>query len=64
MNRIRRDETRADKHRTTNLSTETKRDLKLWLKFINYAKEGISINSIIFRVPTSMSISDACETGM
>ena len=64
INRIRRDELRAATHRAVRLTQETKSDLKLWLKFITYAKEGISINSVIFRTPTSLSISDACETGM
>ena len=64
INRIRRDEQRAQRHRAVYLSTETKKDLKLWLKLIDYAKKGISINSVIFRTPTSISISDACETGM
>eukprot|EP00956_Cyclotella_meneghiniana_P032130 scaffold86951_cov48-Cyclotella_meneghiniana.AAC.2 len=64
INRIRRDEQRAARHRAVKLARETKEDLKLWLQFITYAKNGISINSVIFRTPTSISISDACETGM
>eukprot|EP00956_Cyclotella_meneghiniana_P041032 scaffold212472_cov70-Cyclotella_meneghiniana.AAC.2 len=64
INRIRKDEAKAQKHRAVHISPETKRDLQLWIKFIEYAKEGISINSVIFRTPTSISISDACETGM
>eukprot|EP00956_Cyclotella_meneghiniana_P033327 scaffold95026_cov46-Cyclotella_meneghiniana.AAC.2 len=64
INRIRKEETKAHKHRAVRLSQETKRDLELWLKFIAYARNGISINSVIFRIPTSVSISDACETGM
>jgi hypothetical protein len=43
---------------------ETIKDLQLWLKFLQYARKGISLNSIIFRSPTSISLSDACETGM
>ena len=64
INRIRKDERRAETHRSTYLSKETKEDLKLWINFIEYARKGISINSVIFRTPTSVSISDACETGM
>jgi hypothetical protein len=64
INRIRQDEAKARKHRSTRISTETKKDLKLWLKLIEYANDGISLNSIVFREPTSISISDACETGM
>ena len=64
INRLRHEETKAAKHRSTKLSAESKADLALWLRFIDYAKTGISINSIIFRKPTSISITDACETGM
>ena len=64
INRLRREEARAEKHRATRLTREAKEDLKLWLNFIQYAKRGISINSVVFRTPTSISISDACETGM
>jgi hypothetical protein len=64
INRIRKDEQLAKKHRTTKISKETKKDLTLWLKFINYASTGISINNIVFRKPTSISLSDACETRM
>jgi hypothetical protein len=34
------------------------------LKFIKYARTGISINNVIFRKPTSITLSDACKTGM
>jgi hypothetical protein len=64
LNRLRKDEERADKLRFTTISNETKQDLKLWIKFLKYAEKGISINTIIFRSPTSLSLSDACETGM
>lgn len=64
MNRIRRTEERASRHRSAKLSKETKKDLELWLELLEYAKTGISINTIIFRLLTSLSLSDACETGM
>ena len=64
INNIRKCEQRAQRHRAVFLSTEAKKDLKLWLNLISYAKKGISINSVIFRTPTSISLSDACETGM
>jgi hypothetical protein len=64
LNRIRNDEQKADKHRSTKVKPETKQDLKLWLKLLQYAQNGISLNTIIFRAPTSISISDASETGM
>ncbi len=64
MNRIRAAEQRALKHRSTFLKTEEIKDLGLWLSFIRSAEQGISINSIVFRRPTSISITDASETGM
>ncbi|KAL7502300.1 hypothetical protein ACHAXN_000287, partial [Cyclotella atomus] len=64
INRVQRAEHNAQHHRTTKLSKEAKKDLQLWIRLIDQAKKGISLNNIVFRKPTSISISDACETGM
>ena len=63
--RIRKTEQKALKHRSAKFTNEAIKDLGLWIKFIEYAQKGISINSIVFiRRPTSITLSDACETGM
>ena len=52
MNRIRIEEARADKFRSVRLTRETKLDLKLWLRFIKYAAEGISLWCLSGRIHT------------
>jgi len=42
------------------LDKETKEDLRLWLEFVQ-AKEGISINKIVFRKPPLQNFPDASE---
>ena len=64
LNRIRRLEYIADKHGRAKVNRETSADLALWLKFLDRARKGMSINSIIYRVPTTITLSDACEFGM
>ncbi|MGL4352121.1 MAG: hypothetical protein ACRCT2_16490, partial [Plesiomonas shigelloides] len=39
-------------------------DLKLWLKFLQRAQHGISLNLITFRAPTHFLRSDSCEHGI
>jgi hypothetical protein len=39
-------------------------DLVLWIEFLSYAKQGISINLLTFRSPDVLCWSDACLTGM
>jgi hypothetical protein len=39
-------------------------DLRLWLAFINRAREGININLLVNRAPTSILRTDACEYGL
>ena len=64
INRIRKTEQKALKHRSAKFNNEATKDLHLWIELINYAKQGISINTIVFRRPTSITLSDASETGM
>ena len=39
-------------------------DLRIWLEFLQYAANGISINNIVFRKPTHEFGADACEYGI
>jgi len=64
MNRLRLASMIADTYRVASLSNEVKLDLKLWIKFLSKAHEGISINNVVFRSPTSIPLSDASETGI
>jgi hypothetical protein len=64
LNRIRRLEFIADKHGSAKIPDDTRKDLQLWIKFLERARKGISINSVIFRRPTSLTISDASEYGI
>ena len=64
MNRLRATATIADKFRKATLSNEVKLDLKLWIDFLSKAKEGISINNVVFRSPTSIPLTDASEIGI
>ncbi|KAL9180713.1 hypothetical protein ACHAXT_011166 [Thalassiosira profunda] len=64
LNRIRRLERIADAHGRAMITEGARDDLLLWVKFLRRARRGISINSIIFRVPTTVTVSDASEHGM
>lgn len=45
-------------------SLEELADLKLWLKFLLYAKNGISMNLLTIRQPSQLGISDSCPYGL
>jgi hypothetical protein len=64
LNRIRRLEWTADKHGSAMITLNSSKDLKLWIKFLQRAQRGISINSVVFRVPTTIAVSDSCEYGV
>ena len=64
LNRIRRLEYVADKHGQAMILPGALADLKLWIKFLERAGQGMSINAIVFRKPTTITLSDACEYGM
>jgi len=64
LNRIRKLEYLADKRGHAKINDDTAKDLKLWIELLQRAKAGISINSVIFRRPTSYTISDASEHGV
>ena len=46
------------------LSQEILNDLELWLKLLQAAQEGVSINTLVFREPQVEIITDACEHGI
>jgi len=54
---------RTKKQRIT-LSPEAVRDLELWEKLLHRASRGVSMNLLVHRYPTQLSISDACPFGM
>ena len=64
LNRIRLAQDEADKTKITPITQEVKKDLRLWIDFISNAKQGISINRIVFRTPTSIVLTDASELGI
>ena len=64
MNRLRKLETKAAKFGLVKISAEARKDLRLWLEFLQKANKGISINNIIFRKVTSLNLSDSCEMGI
>ena len=64
LNRIRKLEYISDRYGSAMITPETTKDLNLWISFLHYAGKGISINSIVYRTPTTICISDACEFGM
>jgi len=64
MNRTRRIKDHAEWEKSVRLPAEVKKDLVLWIKLLNTAKRGISINNVIFRQPTFVPIIDSSETGI
>ncbi len=64
MSRLRLATAIADNFTVSKLSHEVKLDLKLWIEFLGKARDGISTNNVIFRSPTSVPITDACEIGI
>ena len=53
-----------DRGRSIQISLGAKKDLQLWLQFLEYAASGISINLVVFRKPTLQSLSDASPWGI
>ena len=66
MNNLRRMESIAKRNRgrKVKLSATTIEDINLWIEFLDSAKDGISINRIIFRKPTLITYSDSSEQGI
>lgn len=64
MNRLRQLEMKARKYRKAKVTSEVRKDLHLWLNFLTKAKEGISINNVVYRSITSQNLSDSSEFGI
>jgi hypothetical protein len=64
MNRLRRLKMKANKQKKAKLTKEVIKDLRLWIEFLTKAKNGISINEVVFRKPTCTAISDSSEIGI
>ena len=46
------------------LSDEELSDVKLWMHLLQQARQGISLNGIVFRHPTRLTLSDSCPLGL
>ena len=64
LNRLRNLLTRLKHHHQIHLTKEAILDLKLWLRFLRLAHDGVSINLIIERRPDSLFVTDSCECGL
>ena len=64
MANLRKMESIARNKGWVNLSRRALDDLELWLEFLDSAKNGISINRIVFRKPTLITYSDSSEIGI
>ena len=49
---------------SAKLTAKVRDDLRLCLDFLSIAREGISINNVIYRKPTHVYHSNACEHGI
>jgi len=64
LGRLRHALLRSSNHKWTNFRLCEISDLHICLKMLDYASEGISINNIVFRKPTTFYRSDASEFGL
>jgi hypothetical protein len=64
LSRLRHALLRSSKKYWTCLRLSEKSDLSLMLSFLDMAKDGISINNVVFRKPTKIYRSDASEFGI
>jgi len=64
MNNLRKMESIARRRPKVKLTRGTIDDLDLWLDFLASAKDGISINRVVFRKPTLTTFSDSSEAGI
>ena len=54
----------SPQRRNISVTTLEQTYLKLWQRFLNYAKGGISINNIVYRRPTHIRWDDSCPIGI
>jgi hypothetical protein len=64
MSRLHFANSKANKFKTIHLSQNAIEDLRLWLRILAAAREGISMNLLTFRKPDTIYWSDACEFGL
>jgi hypothetical protein len=64
MSRLRWLLLKSRRGRALQLRPQVLADLRLWLRFLQMAHKGISLNLVSFRVPTHVFRSDAAEHGM
>jgi hypothetical protein len=55
---------RSGKTKWISLKPSEKMDLSLLETYLDYAKEGVSMNNVVFRKPTNINRSDASEFGI
>ena len=64
LSRLRQLRDQAEGRRGIKVTEAVKDDLRLFLRVINLAKTGISMNLLTFRLPTHVYRSDACPAGL
>ena len=64
MSRLRDLHTTAKRRRSVKINSECLKDLEMFLGFLKFANNGISLNSIAFRRPTHIYRSDSCPAGL
>lgn len=64
MSRLRELELRSKNRRTVQLPDDVASDLRLWLRFLDRAAGGISMNLLSPRAPSHEYLSDASEHGL
>jgi hypothetical protein len=55
---------RWNRNQTYRLGDEDMEDLKVWIRLLEQALGGISLNGLTMRNPTMLSISDSCPFGL
>ena len=64
LNRLRHLQYVTAKSRWANLPAATREDLRLWVAFLSQARQGTSINNLIFRRPSHFVWADSCPFGL
>ncbi len=64
MSRLRDLHTTAKRRRSVKINYEFLKDLEMFLGFLKFANDGISLNSIAFQRPTHIYKSDSCPAGL
>ena len=64
MSRLRELHVRSKNRRSIKIEKDTEEDLRLMLRFLTTAHEGIDLNYIAFRKPTHVYRSDSCPYGL